>query len=280
MYAMPQSLGEASFVLYNADNIMPCGPFSHSAGKGRCVMARVVMQFVFFFYRPVFFILAALDTAVLGVIVIIISYFDPGGNVVHYIGRVWSRANLLLSGVRMRVYGREHIRKGQPYVVMINHQSHYDVWAAIGYLPLQLRWVMKMELRGIPIFGLGCERMGHIYIERRDPEKAHRSLAVAGEKIRSGASVVFFPEGTRSRDGRLQEFKKGGFVIALSAGVPILPVTVNGGRKILPKGSVMVRPGVMEIIIHPPVDVSEYTAADKGPLITKVREIIESALVV
>ncbi|MEW6528069.1 MAG: lysophospholipid acyltransferase family protein [Spirochaetota bacterium] len=238
----------------------------------------VLIEILFFIYRPVFYLIVIVDTTILGIITILLSFFDPTGNTVHYIGVFWSRLNLFLSGVRVRVHNKEYIKKDQPYIVMMNHQSHYDVWAAIGYIPLQLRWVMKMELRRIPIFGLGCERMGHIYIDRGDSHQAHESLKAAGEKIRNGASVVFFPEGTRSPDGKLLPFKKGGFVIAIESRVPILPITGLGSRAILPKGSMAIRPGTIDLIIHPPIDVTGYTQENKEELMERVRAVIQSKL--
>ncbi len=236
-----------------------------------------LLKIVFVIYRPLFFLILILDTALLGILTILASYLDPTGRRVHYIGKFWSRMNLMLSGVRVRMVNREVIDPGQPYIIMSNHQSHYDVWALIAFLPLQLRWVMKMELRKIPIFGLGCERMGHIYIDRSHPDLAYKSLETAAEKIRSGASVVFFPEGTRSPDGRLLPFKKGGFNIALTAGVPILPVTIRGSRHVLPKGSAAVRPGTIELILHAPVFLDGYSQENRQELMDKIRETIESA---
>lgn len=186
--------------------------------------------------------------------------------------------NLFFSGVCVSMEGNEHIDREKSYIIMSNHQSHYDVWSLIAHIPLQLRWVMKLELREVPIFGYCCERMGHIYIDRGHSEKAHESLKVAGEKIRNGSSVVFFPEGTRSPNGKLLPFKKGGFVIALEAKVPILPVTVVGGRRVLRKGSLKIMPGRMKIIIHEPLDVDGYSYETRGDLVERIRDIIEKDL--
>ncbi|MDY6905722.1 MAG: lysophospholipid acyltransferase family protein [Thermodesulfobacteriota bacterium] len=235
-----------------------------------------VLDAIFAIYRPFFFLIVILDTVILGVITIAASFLDPTGNRVHYIGKFWSRLNLLLSGVRVKVVNRHNIAPGRSYVLMSNHQSHYDVWALIAFMPLQLRWVMKIELREIPIFGLGCERMGQIYIDRSNPERAYKSLEAAGDKIRNGASVVFFPEGTRSTDGMLLPFKKGGFKIALAAGVPILPITIRGSRAILPKGSARVKPGTIELVVHEPVPLDGFNLENRTELIQKVRDIIDS----
>ncbi len=94
----------------------------------------VIIEAVYFVYRPVFYLLVIIDTTILGILTIALSFFDPTGNTVHYIGVFWSRLNLFLSGVRVRVHNRDYIQKGQPYIVMMNHQSHYDVWAAIDWI--------------------------------------------------------------------------------------------------------------------------------------------------
>ncbi len=231
-------------------------------------------DFVFSAYRPVLIVLIALNTTLAATTAMLAAYFDPRGGGVDSISALWARLNLVLSGVPISMSGDELIDKDQPYIVMSNHQSYYDVFALIGHLPLRLKWVMKMELRKIPIFGIACEKVGHIYIDRRNSERARNSLKAAGEKIRTGSSVVFFPEGTRSPDGNLQPFKKGGFVMALEAKVPILPVTVVGGRKILPRKSLRILPGSMKIIIHDPIPVTEYTYETKERLIKRVREVI------
>ena len=237
-------------------------------------MREKVTKSVFSLYRPVLIALMAVDTAVASTMCVLAAYFDPQGHGVDSVSAFWARLNLALSGVRISISGDELIDKDQPYIVMANHQSYYDVFALIGYLPLPLKWVMKMELREIPIFGIACEKVGHVYVDRGDSEKARKSLKAAGEKIRAGSSVVFFPEGTRSPDGKLQRFKKGGFVMALEAKVPILPVTVVGGRKILPRKSLWILPGNMKIIIHEPIPVDKYTYETKEKLIERVREVI------
>ena len=234
-----------------------------------------VIDFAFYLYLPVLIVLIALNSAVVPTMAAFAAYLNSQGNWADHISRFWGRLNLALSGVSLSVSGDEFIEKNQPYIVMANHQSHYDVFALIGYLPLPLKWVMKMELRKIPIFGIACEKAGHIYVDRGNPEKAQKSLRAAGKKIRAGSSVAFFPEGTRSPDGKLQPFKKGGFFMALEAGVPILPVTVVGGRKILPKKSLRILPGNMKIIIHEPIPVDEYTYETKEKLMERVRKVIE-----
>ena len=245
-------------------------------------MKKLFYQLIFPLYIPFFFFFVVLSTFFFGSMVIIISFIpglDPKKNIGNWIGRFWSWMNLGLSGTRVWVKGMKKIDRHRRYIVMSNHQSHYDVWALIAYMPLQLRWVMKIELRSIPVFGLGCEKLGMIYVDRGDSQRAHESLESAKDKIRAGASVVFFPEGTRSPDGSIQEFKKGGFVMALATETPILPITINGSRYALPKGMpLLMKPGKIQIIIHDPIEVGGLTYEDRDALMGRVREVIEKDL--
>jgi 1-acyl-sn-glycerol-3-phosphate acyltransferase len=151
------------------------------------------------------------------------------------------------------VRGQENIPDG-PAVYMPNHVSHFDVYAILGYLNVQFRWTVKKELFKIPLLGLGMRRAGYIMVDRGNHKKAMESMKLASDKIRSGTSIVIFPEGTRSYDGTLQyPFKKGGFHLALDAGVPVIPVTVSGTRDILPKYGIHVRPGKIILTIGKPI---------------------------
>jgi 1-acyl-sn-glycerol-3-phosphate acyltransferase len=245
-------------------------------------MNRLWHRLIFPLYIPFFFLFVMLSTAFFGTMVIIMAFvpgLDPRQNLGYLIGRFWAWLNLGLSGTKTEITGMKKIDRHKSYVVMSNHQSHYDVWALIAYLPLQLRWVMKIELRSIPVFGLGCEKLGMIYVDRGDSARARESLEIAKDKIKGGASVVFFPEGTRSPDGKIQEFKKGGFVMALATDTPILPITINGSRFALPKGMpLLMKPGKIQVIIHDPVEVDGLTYEDRDKLAERVREIIEKDL--
>ena len=245
---------------------------------GCLLMKEKIVRLLFYFYNPFVILLFIIDTAISGSMVILLSYIDRQGNISHYFGKFWGCMNLFLTGISVSVSGQEHIREGQSYIIMSNHQSALDILVLYGYMLLQFRWVMKIELRKYPIFGLGCERIGHIYIDRGDSEKAHESLKAAGQKIRSGTSVLFFPEGTRSRDGRLLPFKKGGFVIALEAGVPILPVTISGSLPLLPRKSLKIIPGNIRMRFHEPILMDGYTYETKEGLMEKVRNVIEGGL--
>ena len=245
-------------------------------------MKKFLYTWIYPLYLPLWAIFLIINTTFLGIIVIAMSFIpglDPNNFAGYKIGKFWAWLNLGIAGTRVKVIGKEKIDRKRSYVVMSNHQSHFDVWALIKCLPLSLRWVMKIELRRIPVFGIGCEKLGQIYVDRSNSDKARESLAAAKVKIDAGASVIFFPEGTRSTDGRLQEFKKGGFVMALETKTPILPITVNGGRFALPKGRPLaMKPGSMEIIIHDPVEVKGLKYDDREKLLNKIWEIINGSL--
>jgi len=191
-------------------------------------------------------------------------------------GVIWARVNSLATPMVVETRGKSNIDKTQSYVIVSNHQSQYDIFVLYGWLGIDFKWVMKQELRKVPALGIACEKIGHIFIDRSNTEAALRSLQEAKSKIVNGTSVIFFPEGTRSKDGKLGNFKKGAFKMALDLGIPILPVTISGTREILPTRSIDLFPGRARMTIHPPVDISGYDNSNVRDLMEKTREIIAS----
>ena len=228
--------------------------------------------------RPFYLMFLILNTIAVCLTIIIISPFDKKGNTVHYIGKFWSLLNIFLSGTRLTIRGKEKINTNLTHIVMSNHQSLFDVWALIGKIPLQIRWIVKAEIRKIPIFGYTLERMGHIYVDRKKRAAAYISLETAAEKIKNGTSVIIFPEGTRSNDGHLLKFRMGGIILALKSGVPILPVTVNGSRFVLPKNTLALMPGKIEVVVGDVIDPSIYDENNKYELMEKIRSAIHENL--
>jgi 1-acyl-sn-glycerol-3-phosphate acyltransferase len=157
---------------------------------------------------------------------------------------------------------------------MPNHQSNFDIPVLLGRIPIQFRWLAKAELFKIPIFGRGMRGCGYISIDRSNRKSAFHSLKEAARKIRDGVSVLVFPEGTRSTDGKIIPFKKGGFVLAVDAGVPIVPIVISGTHTVMPKGRLLIesRDVVMQILA--PIDTSDYTRKTKEDLMEKVRKSI------
>ncbi|MCI0480101.1 MAG: 1-acyl-sn-glycerol-3-phosphate acyltransferase [Candidatus Dadabacteria bacterium] len=246
-------------------------------------MKKIFYHYIYPLYIPIWILILTLSTIVIGPIVILIlliPHLDKGARFTYrYLALLWAWINLATSGVRVKVVGREKVDRKKSYIVMANHQSNFDVLALATRLPLQLRWVAKRELMKVPIFGFAIKKMGMIIIDRKDPEKAYESMRAADEKIKSGLSVIILPEGTRSRNGKLLEFKKGGFVMALQTKTPILPITINGSRFCLPKGGLFsLRPGKIQMIIHDIVDVAGLTIEDRDRLSAEVRKVIEAGL--
>jgi 1-acyl-sn-glycerol-3-phosphate acyltransferase len=213
-------------------------------------------------------------TLVCGILVIVLSFFVRSGNPLHKIGRFWGKSILAGSRVKVSVKGLSNIDLSVPYIYMANHQSNFDIPVLLGHLAVQFRWLAKVELFKIPIFGRAMRKVGYISIDRYDRESAFKSLDVAANKIKSGVSVLIFPEGTRSRDGKIRPFKKGGFVLAIDSGVPIVPVVITGTRAIMPKGKFRIYPGHVSMVIHKPIDTAAYSRETKEALMESVRRVI------
>jgi len=193
-------------------------------------------------------------------------------------GARWSRMNSFMTPMRVSVFGRENIDPTCSYVIVSNHRSHYDVFVLYGWLGIDFKWVMKKELRNVPALGVACEKLEHIFIDRSDKKTALKSLNDAKKIIKNGTSVIFFPEGTRSRTGQMGEFKKGAFVMALDLGIPILPISITGTEKILPPGTIDLMPGRVAMKIHRPIPVEGYTLQNIEDLMGTVRSVIQGEL--
>ncbi len=223
---------------------------------------------------PVFTVATAFCAALAIFLAIVVS--PRFGSIVS--GTAWARLNAFLTPMRVTVIGREHLDPRRSYVIAANHQSSYDIFVLYGWLGVDFKWVMKQELRKFPALGISCEKLGHIFVDRSDTEAAIRSIEAAKERVRDGTSVVFFPEGTRSKDGRLQPFKKGAFRMAIDLDLPILPVTLAGTHEIMPARTLRVFPGKAQLIFHPPIEIAGDDRAEVRRLMAETRAAIESAL--
>jgi 1-acyl-sn-glycerol-3-phosphate acyltransferase len=218
-----------------------------------------------------------LATIVLGTVVIIVAFFSRNGNAPHLVARAWARSILFMSGIHVHVNGLENLRVNGSCILMPNHQSNFDIPVLLGCLPIQFRWLAKAELFKIPIFGRGMRGCGYISIDRSNRKSAFQSLAEAAVKIRNGVSVLIFPEGTRSWDGKILPFKKGGFVLSVDAGVPIVPIVIFNTGSIMPKGRLRIRTQSVRMDILTPIPTSGYTRATKDDLMKSVRNTICNA---
>ena len=190
----------------------------------------------------------------------------------------WARSSLLPTPACVKVIGRGHIQQGQSYIVVANHISQYDILALYGWLDIDLKWVMKEELRKVPTLGTACDAMGHVFIDRSKPKAAAAALKKGQDELKPGESLIFFPEGSRSENGVTGGFKRGAFVTAKELNLPILPVTVKGTETILPSNTLDLMPGTVEITIHPPISQTTVETSNATQLRSLSRDAVISAL--
>ncbi len=190
----------------------------------------------------------------------------------------WARSISTFSGVSVTVTGRENLISGKPYIFAANHQSQFDIFALQGYLGVNFRWLAKKELFKVPIWGSAMRRAGYIPIDRSHGRQALKSINEAAQKIAAGTSVIIFPEGTRTKDGDMQDFKAGAMVLALKSGVDIVPVAINGTYEILPKGRLLMNPGDVSINIGNPITTTNYSSKDKHSLAELLQNEVKNLL--
>jgi 1-acyl-sn-glycerol-3-phosphate acyltransferase len=233
-------------------------------------------------YQPYKYLVVApalvLVTAFFATLALVLSLFTSSREASRLAGVRWARVMAWVTPMRVEVEGRENIDSRQSYVLVSNHQSQYDIFMLYGWLGVDFKWVMKQELRKVLGIGVACERLGHIFIDRSNHAAAIATLQAARTKIVDGTSVIFFPEGTRSRDGQLLPFKRGAFRMAVDLGLPILPLTVTGTRDVLPANTSDLMPGSARLIIHEPISIEGVTVEDPQELSDRVREVIASSL--
>lgn len=209
---------------------------------------------------------------------VVFAILGAGENSIHKVARIWAKILLKIARVHVTVTGTENVLKDRPQIFMSNHQSDFDILIVLAFLPGQFRWIAKKELFRIPVFGKAMRNAGYIEIDRQDHQRAMISLEEAAKKIREGKSVMSFPEGTRSRDGKVKAFKQGMFHLAIRSGVAVVPITIIGASEIMPKRSLRVNPGWITMVIDKPIETSGYTIETRHDLMQKVRSIIVANL--
>ena len=213
-------------------------------------------------------------TLVLGFFAFITYPFDRKGRVVHRYARLWGKIALLANRVRVNIEGMDHLNGQGPYIFMSNHQGYYDIFALLGHLPYQFKWLAKKELFSVPFLGWTMAAAGYIRIDREGTRETVGAMNDAAQRIRDGMSVVIFPEGSRSPDGLIQPFKKGGFTLAIKSGVPIVPIAISGSRDIMPKDKLTVASGEIRIRMDHPIKTENFSSKDREFLMKRVRETI------
>jgi len=221
--------------------------------------------------------LIAAATLFFGVLSLVAGALDRSGRVCHALARAWARLLLWGLGVTVSVAGQEAVPRGA-VVFAANHGSALDVLILFGHLPANFRFIHKRSLYWIPFVGWPLWLAGHIGIDRASPFRARRSLERAAERVHAGTSVVVFPEGTRSPDGTVRVFKRGSFVLAIEAGVPVVPVSLAGVKAVVPRGLATLRPGTVRLRIHPAVPTEGRATDAAEALADEVRRVVASGL--
>lgn len=217
-------------------------------------------------------------TLALGILAFVTALFDRKGKIVHQYARLWGKIALWANGVKVKLQGLEHVKGKGPYIFMSNHQGSYDIFALLGHLPFQFKWLAKKELFSIPFFGWTMAAAGYISVDRKGTRETVEAMNEAARKIREGMSVVIFPEGSRSQNGTIQPFKKGGFTLAIKSKVPIVPIAIHGSRTIMPKDRLKISPGEIRIQLGSPIKTENFSLKDREFLMAKVRERISQNL--
>lgn len=229
----------------------------------------------FHWWRTVFWLIPAISvyTVVLGSLSLASSLVDRSGNAAHHCARAWSRLILLTTGVRVRVAGLDRLPREGACIFVSNHQSIYDIPILFRALPFQLRIIAKASLGRFPVLGWHLRYTGHLLVDRARTGAA--TLKHVAAMTARGRSLIVFPEGTRSRDGRVGPFKAGLFLLAIEAGLPIVPVSVAGSRHVMLKGRLMTCPGDVEVVVHEPIQTRGMNRAGARGLADRARAIVE-----
>lgn len=225
-------------------------------------------------WLTVFFLIPAITvyTVVLGLVSLVSTMFDRRGHIAHRCARAWSRLILKTTRVTVRLRGAALPPAGASCVFVANHQSTYDIPVLFAAVPRQLRIIAKASLGRLPFLGWHLQRAGHVLVDRANPGAS--VLKKMRRMVRQGASLVAFPEGTRSADGRVGRFKAGVFLLAIENGLDIVPLTIAGSRHVMRKGRLMARPGMVDVTVHPAVPTAGLSRGDVRALTLRIRDII------
>ncbi len=196
----------------------------------------------------------------------------------HAIARKWAQSGLSMNGSSIQLIGIENVPTSGGVLFVANHQSNFDIPILIAHVPRDKGFIAKLELLKVPSFGRWMKYIGCVFIDRKDPRQSLKDINDAAERLKSGHSLVIFPEGTRSADGTVAPFRAGGLKLALKAKVPVVPVTISGSKNIMPKGSSLIKSASVKVIISPPLVPDEFTKMDSTQISEKVRNIIISNL--
>lgn len=235
----------------------------------------IVIYYIYFFLIACPLLLTA--TFLACVVTIIGCAVGQGSFWGYWPASIWARLFCWISLVKVTVEGRDNINRQTSYVFVANHQGAYDIFAIYGFLGHNFKWMMKRSLRKMFLVGYTCARAGHIFVDRSSPTAVRQTIETAERRLRDGMSLVVFPEGARTFDGKMGPFKKGAYQLALEFNLPLVPVTIDGSFAVMPRTSKLPRPGHIVVTIHRPI-APPTTEAEREIVMDSTREAIASAL--
>jgi len=262
----------------------PCGPLSDAHGSRKLKFDEPVKTYAMSllqYIRALFLLIIALPITIMFSLLTLIDimFVRKSETKVQIFPRSWGKTICRIADVGVRIIGAENLAPAQTYIFIGNHVSQFDIFSVQGYFPYDFRWIAKKELFRIPFFGKAMLRSGIVPIDRSHGREALKSLNRAAEQIAGGTSVLIFPEGTRSLDGKLHPFKTGAIILAIKAGVPVVPIAFIGTYGILPKGKLLANSGEIVIRIGTPISTTHYKPKDRQKLAEhlhdKVAELLE-----
>lgn len=232
-------------------------------------------SFVRLLHNVAVWVTIVVSTVLFGFPAMFAALVPPRGDWFTLFARGWARTILFVTGVRLRVLHSERLRAGGSAVIVANHASMADILVLFAGLPVQVRFMAKRSVFRVPFLGWGIAAAGFIPVDRGDSRRGREAVDVAMKRLHGGRSVVVFPEETRSRDGSLHPFKKGAALLAVRAGLPMIPVGIVGTFRVLPRGTLRSSPGPVVLAVGEPIPTAGRTVADRGALTRLAREAIE-----
>jgi 1-acyl-sn-glycerol-3-phosphate acyltransferase len=195
----------------------------------------------------------------------------------YYPGKFWSKIACWLTLCPVKVIGREKLLSNQSYIFVANHQGVYDIFLLYGYLDVPIKWIMKQSLRSLPFVGKACEMAGFIFVDNSSPVAAAKTIRMAEQRLKNGASIALFPEGSRTRTGEMGKFKKGAYQMAIDMKLPIVPVTITGSYQVMSRHTVLFNPHRMEVIIHEPIPTENLSVENTRDAAAHIRTLLEQS---
>lgn len=232
--------------------------------------------YIYFFIIAVPLLLVA--TIVAATVTIVFSAMGMSRSMGYWPGHIWAKIFCWLSLVKVEVRGRENIKEKRSYVFVANHQGAYDIFAIYGYLNHNFRWMMKKALERIPLVGYSCRVSGHIYVDNSSPSAVRETMTTAEKRLAHNMSVVVFPEGSRTLDGRMHAFRRGAYALAMEFGLPVVPITIDGSYSVMPRKNKLPKWGKIILTIHRPIEAPEGGRHDLAQLMAQSQTAIASAL--